>query len=73
MGFITLLCLTINDLEHVNLPMQTIEVEGLQMKMHLRLLLKIDRLTKTTLVIYFHETKEIEATLLSNQKSQLKP
>jgi len=47
-----------------------IEVEELQIEMHLRLLSKVDRLTKTTLVIYFHETKEIEVIGLSNQKSQ---
>jgi len=38
LGFTTLLCFTINNLEIVNLSMQMIEVEGLQIEMHLRLL-----------------------------------
>ena len=63
----------INDLKHVNLSTQIIELKGLQTKMHLCLLSKVDRLTKTTLIIYFYETKEIEATGLSNKKFQLKP
>jgi len=71
--FTTLSCFTINDLEHVNLSMQIIEVEGLQIETHPCLLSKVGRQTKTTLVIYFHETKEIEAPRLSNQKSKLKP
>ena len=45
-----------NDLKHANLPTQMIEVEGLQIEAYLRLLSKVDRLTKTTLVVYFHET-----------------
>ena len=46
-----------------------VEVEGLQIKMYLRLLSNVDRLTNTTLVIYFHETKVTKATGLSNQYS----
>ena len=69
MGFITLLCLMYNDLEHADQPTQTIEVEGLQIKMHLRLSSKVDRLTKTTLIIYFHETGVVKDTEFSNQNS----
>jgi len=72
LGFTTLLCLMIYKLEHVQLPTQTIAVKGLQIETYLRLLSKINRLTKITLVIYFHETKDNEAIGLSNQKSQLK-
>ena len=57
LGFTALLCHPNNELEHANLPTQTIEMEGLQVEMHLCLLLKVDRLTKIILVIYFHETR----------------
>jgi len=67
--FTTQICLTNNDLEHVNLPTQIIEVEGLQIEVHLRFLSEVDRLTKTILVVYFHETRIIKAIGLSNQKS----
>ena len=62
-----------NDLEHVNLSIQAIEMEELQIEAYLRFLSKVVRLTKTTLVIYFHETRIVNATELSNKKSQLKP
>ena len=67
------LCLTNHELEHANMLKKTIEIEGLQIKMHLSLLSKVNRLTKTTSVINFHETKVIKATGLSNQNFQLKP
>jgi len=47
LGFTALLCQPNNELEHANLPTQTIEMEGLQVEMHLCLLPKFDRLTKT--------------------------
>jgi len=56
-----------HELGHANLLKQTIEVEGLQIKIHLRLVSKVNRLTKITLIIYFHETKVIKPIGLSNQ------
>jgi len=40
--------------------------------MHLHLFSKIDKLTKTILFVYFHETRVIKAMRVNNQKSQLK-
>ena len=72
LGFTTQLYLTNKDLGHANLRTQTTEVEWLQIEAHLRLPSKVDRLTKIILVIYFHETRIIKGTRLSNQKLPIK-
>jgi len=56
-----------HELGHANLLKQTIEAEGLQIKIHLPLVSKVNRLTKITSIIYFHEIKVIKPIGLSNQ------
>jgi len=67
LGFTTLLYFMNHKLEHANLLTQTIELEGLRIETRLRLLAKVAGLTEATLVIYFHETRIVKATGLSNQ------
>ena len=67
MGFTILLYYMNHNQIKQTVPMNESKWKGLRFRAHLSLLLKVIRLTKLTLIIYFHETKIIAATRFHNQ------